>query len=700
MVPQLDSELGFYSSVLVSSNLSFSSKGIQFRIPKLGFRNEFCFGFKLDRGNGIASSFVVEIGNGVLSVEDSSSVENLNNHNLVKVKENADSEDEDGNGGMDTDNGRKSARIRVPFMARIHVPFLSRSLRLAKTVEDVESVLKGRNDVPLKVYNTIIKVFGRDRYMDAALALVAWLRKKKETGGGIGPNQIIYNSLLGAAKHSGQFGVVERILNDMAEEGFVPDVVTYNVLMGIYVDQGDGAKALSLLEVIKEKGFIPNPASYSTALLAYRSLEDGNGALKFFLEFRDKYENGEMVEDGYCNWEKERVLIQKHAIDACQLVMRKWLAKGENFSTNVLRLLTDMDGNGLELSRDHYERLIWACTGEEHYYVGKELYRRIRERHFGISLSVCNHVIWLMGLAKKWWAALEIYEGLLEKGPKPNEISRELIISNFNVLLSAASKRGIWRYAVNMLNKMEEKGLKTGSKEYDLVLIAYSKAWETNTAIQVFKRMVDQGEKPTIVSYGALLSALKKGKLYDGAIKVWDHMIKLSVRPNIYIYTIMASVFTAKQNFEMVEAILKEMTEAGIKPTVVTFNAIISACAQNGMSDTAYEWFHRMKAQNITPDAITYGPLIEALAKDGKPQLAYELYLKARNDALNLSFKAYDAVVQSSQTLGTFIDISLLGPQPEETKKPQTRKNLADAPPTRKKPYVRKVYIRQSKLNH
>ncbi|XP_022740173.1 pentatricopeptide repeat-containing protein At3g46610 [Durio zibethinus] len=596
--------------------------------------------------------------------------------------------------------------VELKESARVDVRALAYRLRFAKTADDIEKVLKDMDELPLQVHSSMISGFGRDKYMDAAMALVEWLKRKKESGRGIGPNLFIYNSLLGAVKHSKQFGEMEKILEDMVKEGIIPDIVTYNVLMAIYLEQGEATKALNVLEEIQEKGFSPSPVSYSTALLAYQRMEDGNGALKFFVELREKYMKGDIGKNANENWEYEFVKIEKFTVRTCQQVMRRWLVKDENLSTNVLKLLRDMDNAGLKLSREDYERLIWACTREEHYVVIKELYSRIREKHSEISLSVCNHLIWLMGKAKKWWAALEIYEDLLDKGPSPNNMSYELIVSHFNILLTAARKRGIWRWGVRLLNKMEDKGLKPGSREWNAVLVACSKASETTAAVQIFKRMVDQGEKPTIISYGALLSALEKGKLYDEALRVWDHMIKVGVKPNLYAYTIMASIFTGKGNFKMVNAVFQEMASSGIEPTVVTYNAIISGCARNGMGSAAYEWFHRMKVQNISPNEITYEMLIDALAKDGKPRLAYELYLRAHNEGLNLSSKAYDAVVQSCQVYGATTDLSVLGPRPPDRKKKvQIRKtltefcNLADVP-RRSKPFNRKeIYIPKKRGN-
>lgn len=589
---------------------------------------------------------------------------------------------------------------------RIDVRLLAGSLRLARTVEDVEEVLKEKGELPLQVYSTIIRAFGKEKRLESAIALVQWLKgKKKHTNGSIGPNLFIYNSLLGAMKESEQFEEVEKVVNEMATEGVIPNVVTYNILIGIYIGQGKEVEALNLFEEMQKKGLSPSPASYSTALLAYRRMEDGFGALKFFVELREKYRNGCIGKDRE-DWETEFPKLEDFTVRICYQVMRGWLVNSGNLSTNVLKLLTEMDRVGLPTGRSEYERLVWACTREEHYIVAKELYTRIREGDSEISLSVCNHVIWLMGKAKKWWAALEIYEELLDKGPKPNHMSYELVVSHFNILLTAARKRGIWKWGVKLLNKMEEKGLELGSREWNAVLLACSKASETSAAVQIFKRMVEQGQKPTVVSYGALLSALEKGKHYGEAQQVWENMIKLGVQPNVYAYTIMASVYAAQGKMDIVDSIIREMVLSRIEITVITYNAIISACAQSNMSGTAYEWFQKMKAQRISPNEVTYETLIEALTNDGKPKLAYDLYLRACNEGLNLSSKAYDSVIHSAEIYGATIDVDILGPRPQEKKKfVPIRKNLSEFcnladVPRRGKPFIRKeLYVRQTDQN-
>nr|UPT49447.1 pentatricopeptide repeat protein AaPPR496 [Agave angustifolia] len=592
---------------------------------------------------------------------------------------------------VDTEGGEQAQVAELEVVAernaieliekeRVDVRALSSSLQGAKTADDVEEVLKNLEDLPLPVYSSIIRAFGFEKRLEPAFALVEWLkRKRQESNGAVGPNLFIYNSLLGAVKQAEQFEKIDGVIGEMKSEGMLPNIVTYNTLMSVHLEQGRSNEALAVLDDIEKIGLSLSPVTYSTILLAYRETENAKGAIDFFVKLREKYEKGEIGEDKDYDWDAEFVKLEKFTVRICYLLMRRFLVRGDNPSTNVFKVLSDMDKAMIKIGRAECERLIWACTREGHYTVARELYSRIREMDSDISLSVCNHVIWLMGKAKKWWAALEIYEDLLDKGPKPNNLSYELIISHFNILLTAARRKGIWRWGVRLINKMLEKGLRPGTGEWNAVLVACSKASETSAAVEIFRRMVEQGEKPTILSYGALLSALEKGKLYDEALRVWEHMCKVGVKPNLHAYTILASIHIGNERPEMVDSVLKEMAEAKIQPTVVTFNAIITGCTKNQMGGAAFEWFHRMKVQNIKPNDITYDMLIEALARDGKPRLAYGMYLQSQNEGLHPSSRAYDAVVEACRYYNTSLNMDALGSRPlEKHKVLKIRKKLSD----------------------
>jgi pentatricopeptide repeat protein len=547
----------------------------------------------------------------------------------------------------------------------VDVAAVAAALRDARTAEDVEASVKcflggaDEGHLPVQVYTSVIRGLGREKRLDTAFAVVEHLKRR---GGGV--NKFVYNCLLGAVKACGEFGRIEDVLADMKAQGVTPNIVTFNTLMSMYVQQGEIDDVFRVYADIEERGLVPTAATYSTVMSAYKKASDVFAAIDFYVTLKARYEEGELTGKAE-DWEQEFDKFEKLAARVCYMSMRQSLVGGQNPVGEVFKVLFAMDEARVRPDRRDYERLVWVCTGEEHYTIAKELYQRIRELNGGeISLSVCNHLIWVMGKAKKWWAALEIYEDLLDKGPKPNNLSYELVMSHFKILLNAAKRRGIWRWGVRLLNKMEEKGLKPGSKEWNTVLLACSRASEASAAVHIFKKMIDHGLKPDIVSYGALLSALEKGKMYDEALRVWEHMCKVGIKPNLYAYTILVSIHIGKGDHAMVDSVIHEMLSAKIEPTAVTFNAIISACVRNNIGGSALEWFHRMKMRSIQPNEITYQMLIEALVQDGKPRLAYEMYMKACDQGFELPAKSYDTVMDACKAYDSHIDVTTLGPRP------------------------------------
>lgn len=554
---------------------------------------------------------------------------------------------------------------------RIDVRRLARSLRECPTAESVGEVFSGFEELPPpQVYSSLIKSLGIDGKLDSCFAIVDWLKANNNSSSSSN-NVFVYNSLLGAVKTTREYGQVERVMEEMEEQGIHPNIVTYNTLMSIYMEQDRHHEALDMFDRIEHEGLVASPVTYSTALVAYWKLDDAFGALRFYVDSRPKFSTMK------CPNEEVRKL-ERLIIRICYQLMRKCIVSAtmEASVGSIIKLVSELERANVPVGRVEFEKLVWACTQPAHYTIAKEFYQRIRELDDGaISLSVCNHLIWLMGKSKKWWAALEIYEDLLVKGPSPNNLSVELMMSHFNILLSSAGRRGIWRWGLRLIDKMQSKGLKPGTREWNAVLVACSRASQTKMAVQVFKRMIESEQKPTILSYGALLNALEKAELYEDAFSVWHHMSKVGVKPNLHAYTILISIYIGKGDLYKVETILNDMVSEQIKPTVVTYNAIISACGKRKLGRIGYEWFLRMKMNNVTPNEITYQVLIDGLSRDkvDSRRLLVEVFLQGRNLGFNLSAKTYNLALEGCR--GMDVDVSVLGCRPDEKKK-QYRKNL------------------------
>ncbi|KAG0594790.1 hypothetical protein M758_UG109900 [Ceratodon purpureus] len=110
-----------------------------------------------------------------------------------------------------------------------------------------------------------------------------------------------------------------------------------------------------------------------------------------------------------------------------------------------------------------------------------------------------------------------VYENMMSVGPPLDETTHRLLLSHFQILLNSASKRGICKWALQLLDKMQEKGIEPDMFAWNAALIACARAHEPASAIEVFQKMTAHGQKPGLLSYGALLSALEKGNLNEKA---------------------------------------------------------------------------------------------------------------------------------------------------------------------------------------
>ncbi|CAI5511970.1 unnamed protein product [Closterium sp. Naga37s-1] len=301
-------------------------------------------------------------------------------------------------------------------------------------------------------------------------------------------------------------------------------------------------------------------------------------------------------------------------------------------ASRVLWLLDQMERVGIKADAETYRLALHACclddlvghakpvgmgsskgTGMGHRKHGhghrqgtcrqreiRTLFAAMRSHGFVPGLDTCHQVIGALGRAKKWWAALEVFESMKAQGPAPTPATERLIRGHFNILLTAARKRGLWKWSVSLLSKMESAGLPPDAYAWRTALVTCAKANETASAIKVFEDMVETGVRADAVAYGALLSALEKGDLLEPAEAVWGHMRKMGVEPNRQAYTTMimevssatppnattyqqaAIALADASHWEAALSLIPRARSRGIEPTPLMFEVVQRSCAANG----------------------------------------------------------------------------------------------------------------------
>ncbi|KAL8543129.1 hypothetical protein ACS0TY_003861 [Phlomoides rotata] len=166
-------------------------------------------------------------------------------------------------------------------------------------------------------------------------------------------------------------------------------------------------------------------------------------------------------------------------------------------------------------------------------------------------------------------------------------------LSTFNMLMSVCARSQDSEGAFQVLQHVQEAGLKADCKLYTTLISTCAKSGKVDTMFKVFHEMVNAGVEPNVHTYGALI---------DGCAKAGQ----------------VAKAFGAY-------GILRSKN---VEPDRVVFNALITACGQSGAVDRAFDVLAEMKAEihPIEPDHVTVGALMKACASAGQVDRAREVY--------------------------------------------------------------------------
>lgn len=516
---------------------------------------------------------------------------------------------------------------------------IAHCLRNVQQVSQVDAYLHGVQFDP-HAFTIAIQKLGQWNLVEKAFCLFLWLRNQADSEKQ--PNLFIFSSMLGAMKARRDFMHFRFVMDEMRRRCIEPNLIVYNIIIECYEQQGCHADAMLYFLELVQKGLVPSYPTFKAIMWSAEQTSNIHQVLTTFLTAKDtlfKYGMHDAAEE----------LRDSVSALCCNFICVGLLEnKGADY---VLRFFEMAEQSTLELSTLHYDKILWDCqSGHTSYVVAKQVLAQRWKLSPSVDVSLCNHVIQMMGKQKKWWAALEVFERMTEEGPPPDETSYAIIRSQFNFLLKASKERGTCRWNMQLLEKMEAHGIKPDQYAWDTTLVACAMKVDPDLAVYVFEKMIEKGHQPNVLSYGALLSTLEKGGLYERAEQVWKHMRKMKVKPNIRAYTIMISVYGASQKYEELRRLLNAMSAAKVRWTLITYNALITVCAKANNGQGALEWMRKLSASGFQPDAISYSQLVIALSNGAQAELAKDMFIEARELGLVVSATAVDCLVKACGT--------------------------------------------------
>ncbi|PKU74555.1 pentatricopeptide repeat-containing protein At1g63070, mitochondrial [Dendrobium catenatum] len=223
---------------------------------------------------------------------------------------------------------------------------------------------------------------------------------------GFAPDTYMYTVLIDALSRSGEFDEVERILGESQVKGWKPDEVTYNVYMNGLCKAGRVGEAFGLLDAMRCNGLFP-------------SLETLNILFDCLCRVCKLQEAVELLgKSAELDWSPD-VIFYNTMISRC--LDRGW-------STNVLRLLSDMVKRGIEPDACTLTLIIRSMFSDGKLQLAK--YMMNGSRSFVpdvVAFNTLLHHFYLFGENKE---VINLFADMVQKNVTPNKFTYCVLIDS------------------------------------------------------------------------------------------------------------------------------------------------------------------------------------------------------------------------------------------------------------------------------
>lgn len=290
-----------------------------------------------------------------------------------------------------------------------------------------------------------------------------------------------------------------------------------------YSSQGNMVKARKLFDSLDEK----NAIIWTALFTGYVKLQQCEAVFELFTEFRSKELT---VPDD---------LIIVSLLGACAL--QAALSPGKEIHGYVLRMRILMDKKMATAVVDMYSKCGSITYAEN-------TFQKVTERD-----SVLYNVM-IAGYAHHGHEneAIQLFQEMLEKGIKPNEVT-------YVALLSACRHRGLVDLGETFFNSMTDKhSIPPEIDHYTCMIDLYGRANQLEKALSLMKKIPIEQQDATIL--GAFLNACGLNRNAELAKQVEENLLKIETK-NGARYVQLANVYAAEGNWAEMRRIRKQMRE-------------------------------------------------------------------------------------------------------------------------------------------
>jgi len=472
----------------------------------------------------------------------------------------------------------------------------------------------------LRTYMTMLRVHARDKDWRKAVELLDLIE-----AGGLRPDNLILNNVLGLCVDAGQVTKAESLLHHYED---LVDVVSCNILLKGYAQCADFLKSEEVLNRMCRKGPAPNLITFNTVMdCAVRVLHMLISNAKRSGEPRATKPNSQDVNedssDHSCFTAGNYLVCHTSSPSFKLMVRRPW---------ELLDRLLEL---GLEPDR-------YTCS------------TLVKGMHVaGCSVSDIDRAVELLYRIGR--EALQLHTPSTDGSSQ--SCNFRLLEVIFNTLLDACiTARDLDRMAT-IFQMMQDFRVSISSVTFGTLIKAFGQAGRLSRCREVWAEMQEANVHPTIVTYGCYIDACIRNDEVAAAEEMFRSMSANGARPNAVIYSSLIRGFANSRQPGKALELYRQMREEGIEATSVTFNSVLDVVSrQLSEPEMLHEVLHDMQKASISQDVVTYAILIKASCNAGDVQKALALFRQSSSHGLVFDQVSFNTLLLACSKAGLVAD--------------------------------------------
>lgn len=312
-----------------------------------------------------------------------------------------------------------------------------------------------------------------------ALGFFHWLKRQA----GFRHDEHTYTTMVGILGRARQFGLINKLLNQMVRDGCQPNVVTYNRLIHSYGRANYLSDAVNVFNQMQDIGVAPDRVTYST-------------------------------------------LIDIHA--------------KAGFLDVAMYMYQRMQEAGLSPDTFTYSVII-NCLGKAgHLNTANKLFCEMVNQGCVPNLVTYNIMIALQAKARNYPSALKLYRDMQAAGFEPDKVT-------YSIVMEVLGHCGYLKEAEDVFAEMKRKNWVPDEPVYGLLVDLWGKAGNVEKAWAWYQAMLNAGLCPNIPTCNSLLSAFLRVHRLSDAYHLLQSMLDYGLNPSLQTYTLLLSCCTDTQ---------------------------------------------------------------------------------------------------------------------------------------------------------